>query len=67
MGERRYLDEPHLAQQLALARARQSLRQVAQDDQLPLPMREACARMFRRLGQFAQTLRQEAEQRRQEP
>jgi hypothetical protein len=63
---RRYLDEPLLMQRLALEQARDSLKQLAQDPALPLPMREACARMFRRLGQFAE--RQEAEERRrQEP
>jgi hypothetical protein len=64
---RRFLDEPFLTHSLALEQARESLKQLAQDPELPLPMREACARMFRRLGQFAATLRQEAEQRRREP
>ena len=65
---RRYLDEPYLTQSLALEQARASLKQLAQDAALPLPMREACARMFRRLGEFAATLRQEADrQRREEP
>ena len=57
LAGRRYLDEPWLAQRLALEHARASLRQLAQDEQLPLPMREACARMFRRLGQFMEALR----------
>jgi hypothetical protein len=64
---RRYLDEPLLTQRLALQQARTSLKQLAQDPELPLPLRETCARMFRRLGQVAETLRQEAEKRRHEP
>ena len=57
MGDRRYLDEPWLTQRLALERARHSLRQLAQDAQLPLPMRSSCARMFRALGRHVETLR----------
>jgi hypothetical protein len=68
MAERRFLDEPYLAQHLALQQARDSLKQLAQDATMPQHMRDACARMFRRLGEFAETLRQEAErQRREEP
>ena len=57
MEDRRYLDEPWLVQRLALERARHTLRHLAQDEQLPPPMREACARMFRQLGRFLETLR----------
>ena len=64
---RRYLDEPYLAQHLALERARASLKHLAQDPALPPAMREACARMFRRLGQFTATLRQEVPTRCREP
>ena len=63
----RYLDEPLLVPRLALQQARESLKQLAQDSALPLPMREACAQMFRRLGQFTESLREEAEKRRGEP
>jgi len=64
---RRYLDESLLTQRLALQQACVSLKQLAQDPEFPLAMRETCARMFRCLGQFAETLRQEAEKRRHEP
>ena len=57
MGERRYLDEPYLVQRLALERARDALRQLAQDPQLPRAMRSSCARMFRALGRHLETLR----------
>jgi hypothetical protein len=63
---RRHLDEPYLTQRLALEQARAALRQLAQDPALPRAMRNSCARMFRRLGEFAETLRREAEERRRQ-
>ena len=59
MGERprRYLDEPLLVTRLALERARDSLRQLARDQQLPPRLRTGCAGMFRQLGRYLTELR----------
>ena len=41
MDDRRYLDEPWLVERLALERARDALRQLAQDPQLPRALRSS--------------------------